>query len=43
MIPELTRSSVLGAMADFDSSLRDTSEWLGWEQNNAHKYAIDGG
>lgn len=28
-------------MSRFDADLRDTKEWLGWEQNNAHKYAIE--
>jgi len=28
-------------MTHFDADLRDSEDWLGWEHNNAHKYAIE--
>jgi hypothetical protein len=41
MIPESTRETVLSAMDRFDSELRETATWSGWEQNQVHKYAIE--
>jgi len=41
MIPESTREAVLSAMDRFDRELRGTETWSGWEQNQAHKYAIE--
>lgn len=41
MIPKLTKGAVRAAMATFDADLRGSKEWLGWEQNQAHKYAIE--
>jgi 5-methylcytosine-specific restriction protein A len=38
---ETDRESLLKAMTRFDHDLRATKEWEGWEQNKAHKYAID--
>lgn len=34
-------SAVRSALARFDAALRATGEWQGWEQNKAHKYAIE--
>ena len=28
-------------MQEFNSDLRDSKEWTGWEDNNAHRYAIE--
>lgn len=40
MIPNVTREKLLEAMKNFDQELRNQSEWIGWEENKAHKYAI---
>ena len=40
-IPRLTKGTVRAAMARFDIELRGSKEWLGWEPNKAHKYAIE--
>jgi 5-methylcytosine-specific restriction protein A len=40
MIPASTREKIEEAMRQFDGELRDTPEWRGWEENEAHKYAI---
>jgi MoxR-like ATPase len=41
MIPSVDREVVLKAMNRFDRELRRAQEWAGWEQNRAHKFAID--
>ena len=41
MIPKLTLSAVRSALARFDTTLRATEEWQGWDKNNAHRYAIE--
>jgi hypothetical protein len=41
LIPTLTKNAVKAAMARFDTDMRNRKEWYGWEQNNAHKYAIE--
>jgi 5-methylcytosine-specific restriction protein A len=38
--PKLTKDGILIAMRRFDSSLRDTVDWKGWEDNKAHRYAV---
>jgi len=41
MQPTLTKKSVVAAMQEFNSSLRDAKEWAGWEESKAHRYAIE--
>lgn len=41
MQPPLTKQSVLAAMKEFDFTLRNTEEWRNWENNKAHRYAIE--
>ena len=41
MIPTTTKDAIVAAMTRFDSELRGTREWQGWEENKAHKYAIE--
>src|SRR5262245_18838120 len=43
MIPETTREAMLEAMERFDRELRDSPEWVNWEQKESHKYAIEHG
>jgi hypothetical protein len=43
MIPETTREAVLEAIERFDRGLRDSPEWVNWEQKESHKYAIEQG
>src|SRR5689334_17003947 len=40
-IPPVTPAALLDAMIRFDKELRGTQEWAGWEQNKAHRYAIE--
>lgn len=40
-IPQVDRSKVLEAMSEFDSLLRRSSEWTGWEANKAQVWALD--
>jgi hypothetical protein len=39
-LPDVPKGELIAAMSTFDRDLRSTSEWSGWEQNNAYKYAI---
>jgi len=41
MIPPTTRGALLDALAYFDRELRAAPEWIEWEQNGTHKYAIE--
>ena len=41
--PTTTADALQRAMADFDRRLRGTPTWTGWEQNKAHKFAIQNG
>lgn len=41
MLLKLTGDEVSKAIARFDADLRGRKEWAEWEQNKAHKYAID--
>ena len=41
MIPKVSKESILQSLEKFDREQRETSEWQGWEDNKAHKYAID--
>lgn len=41
MQPNLTNKSVIAAMHDFDSKLRHAKEWVDWEENKTHRYAIE--
>jgi hypothetical protein len=43
MIPEASREALMDAMNRFDRELRGTDNWSGWEQNEAHRYAIESG
>ena len=40
-IESSSRKDMLEAMAQFDSTLRGTREWVNWENKKNHKYAID--
>src|SRR3954467_11795351 len=39
-LPPISQNAVLDALRRFDADLRSTSDWAGWENNNAHKYAL---
>ena len=39
-IPQVATEALTDAMARFDRDFRDATEWAGWEQNRAHKYAM---
>ncbi|MEN9936068.1 MAG: hypothetical protein RLZZ387_2647, partial [Chloroflexota bacterium] len=41
MLPRLSRSAVLTAICQFDIELRATEAWSGWENNRAHRWAIE--
>jgi len=36
-----SKKDLLLAMAEFDRQYRRTRSWLKWEENQAHKYAIE--
>lgn len=36
----VTRDSILNALALFDADMRGTPDWTDWTQNRAHRYAI---
>jgi predicted HNH restriction endonuclease len=40
-IPSVPTDTLHAALARFDRELRDTPDWVGWESNNAHLYAIE--
>jgi hypothetical protein len=40
MIPDVPREKILDAMARFDDELRDSKEWIDWEEQRNHRYAI---
>jgi 5-methylcytosine-specific restriction enzyme B len=40
MIPDASREEIIKAMKQFDTELRNTDEWKGWERKKNHKYAI---
>jgi 5-methylcytosine-specific restriction enzyme A len=40
-IPQVPPEAIRDAMGIFDRDLRDAPEWAGWEQNRAHRYAIE--
>ena len=39
-IPASPRDDLVRAMRTFDSDLRSSRDWGGWEDNNSHKFAI---
>lgn len=39
-IPDVSRSAIERALAEFDWKLRETREWRGWEDNEAQKFAL---
>lgn len=39
-IPLVGKEALIGALGRFDRELRNSPEWAEWEQNRAHKYAI---
>ena len=41
MIPSIERERLIEAFEEFDRTLRDKSDWVGWENNRAQKWAID--
>ena len=41
MIPKVDAAAIREAMDAFDADLRSSTEWHGWEDNKAHKYAIN--
>lgn len=40
MIPDVPRERILEAMEHFDSDLRNSPEWIDWEEQRNHRYAI---
>ena len=40
MIPPATSEQIIAAAGRFDAELRGAPEWLGWEENQAHKHAL---
>ncbi len=40
-IKAVSKEAIVNAMQVFDTELRGQNEWLTWEQNQAHLYAID--
>jgi len=40
MIPDVSRTKLLQAIKEYDTSLRDTPEWANWESKDTYKYAI---
>src|SRR5215217_6330697 len=40
MIPDVPREKLLDAIARFDDELRDSKEWIDWEEQHNHRYAI---
>ena len=40
-IPLVANEALHDAMTRFDLDLRHTPDWANWEQNKAHRYAID--
>lgn len=40
MIPDVPREKILEAMTRFDDELRDSKEWIDWEEQRNHRYAI---
>jgi hypothetical protein len=40
LISDVPREALLEAVEEFDTELRDTEEWVGWEQKGTYKYAI---
>lgn len=40
-IPNVPAEAVRDAMGRFDRELRYTSDWTDWEENRAHRYAIE--
>lgn len=41
IIRPVERSAIEAALKTFDEQLRGTAEWLGWENNKAHRHAIN--
>lgn len=41
MIPDVPESTILDAMKKFDEEYRNKAEWLNWQNNRNHKYAIE--
>jgi predicted HNH restriction endonuclease len=40
-ITHVSADALLDAIGRFDRELRDTPDWSGWQQNRAHRYAIE--
>ncbi|WP_052659241.1 hypothetical protein [Pseudomonas sp. LFM046] len=40
ILPEATRAALERALKKFDREFRNSQEWAGWEDNQAHRYAI---
>ena len=40
-LPDVSRDEIEGALNQFDKDLRDEAEWINWENNQTHKWAID--
>jgi len=41
VIPDVPESTILDAMKKFDEEYRNKAEWLNWQNNRNHKYAIE--
>ena len=40
MIPDVSRTKLLQAIEEYDTSLRDAPEWANWEGKDTYRYAI---
>jgi hypothetical protein len=40
MIPDVSRTKLLQAVEEYDTTLRDAPEWKNWESKDTYKYAI---
>ena len=40
-IPPVPAETLLDAMQRFDGDLRHTANWVNWEQDRRHRYAIE--
>ena len=40
-LPDVSRDKVENALAEFDKKLRDDPDWINWENNESHKWAIE--
>jgi hypothetical protein len=39
-LPSVSANEISSAMARFDSELRTAPQWVNWEENQSHRFAI---